>query len=37
MYNNLKFYDYDNKKEFGKVDVHEHPYRRYFRFRFYSM
>ena len=36
-YNNLKFYDYDNKEKFGKAGTHEHPYRRYFRFRFYSM
>ena len=35
--NILKNKDYDNKKEFGKVDAHEHRYRRNFQFRFFIL
>ena len=35
-YNNLKFYNYEKKFNFGKDRAHEHPYRRY-NIRFHSM
>jgi hypothetical protein len=32
-----KIKGYDNDEEFGQDDVHEHPDRRYFHFRFHSL